>query len=200
MVGKTDFDLFLDPVVAQSFRDMDEEVVKTGKMQRFVEQMIDPKGILRTMDTMKLLAPREDKPPYLVGISWDITKQRQVEEELHSYNKRLALACQAGKIYPWLWDLVNGTAELSLEENGQIKHVQITHASFTEKIHPDYRKVYENITDRCDVEKWKALFEADDFLSLEEEENCTTYLLRFLMEHYKPVSYTHLTLPTNREV
>lgn len=129
VVGKTDFDLFLDPVVAQSFRDMDEEVVKTGKMQRFVEQMIDPKGILRTMDTMKLLAPREDKPPYLVGISWDITKQRQVEEELHSYNKRLALACQAGKIYPWLWDLVNGTAELSLEENGQIKHVQITHAS-----------------------------------------------------------------------
>ena len=84
VVGKTDFDLFLDPVVAQSFRDMDEEVVKTGKMQRFVEQMIDPKGILRTMDTMKLLAPREDKPPYLVGISWDITKQRQVEEELHS--------------------------------------------------------------------------------------------------------------------
>ena len=59
VVGKTDFDLFLDPVVAQSFRDMDEEVVKTGKMQRFVEQMIDPKGILRTMDTMKLLAPRE---------------------------------------------------------------------------------------------------------------------------------------------
>ena len=137
---------FLDSVVAQSFRDMDEEVVKTGKMQRFVEQMIDPKGILRTMDTMKLLAPREDKPPYLVGISWDITKQRQVEEELHSYNKRLALACQAGKIYPWLWDRVNGTAELSLEENGQIKHVRITHASFTEKIHPDYRKVYENIT------------------------------------------------------
>ena len=44
------------------------------------------------------------------------------------------------------------------------------------------RKVYENITDRCDVEKWKALFEADDFLSLEEEENCTTYLLRFLMD------------------
>lgn len=146
VVGKTDFDLFLDPVVAQTFRDMDEEVVRTGKMQRFVEQMIDPKGILRTMDTMKLLAPRENKPPYLVGISWDITKQRQIEEELHSYNKRLALACQAGKIYPWLWDLTNGTAELSLEENGKIKHVHITHASFTEKIHPDYRKVYEDIT------------------------------------------------------
>ena len=51
------------------------------------------------------------------------------------------------------------------------------------------RKIYENITDRCDVGKWKALFEADAFLSLEEEENCTVYLLRFLMEHFK--------LPTN---
>lgn len=51
------------------------------------------------------------------------------------------------------------------------------------------RGVYENIKDRCDEEKWRALFEADAFLSLEEEENCTVYLLRFLMEHFK--------LPTN---
>lgn len=47
------------------------------------------------------------------------------------------------------------------------------------------REIYENITDRCDVSKWKSLFDADAFLSLEEEENCTTYLLRFLMEHFK---------------
>lgn len=47
------------------------------------------------------------------------------------------------------------------------------------------RGVYENIKDRCDEEKWRALFEADAFLSLEEEENCTVYLLRFLMEHFK---------------
>ena len=47
------------------------------------------------------------------------------------------------------------------------------------------REIYENITDRCDVTKWRKLFEEDAFLSLEEEENCTTYLLRFLMEHFK---------------
>lgn len=51
------------------------------------------------------------------------------------------------------------------------------------------REIYENITDRCDEQKWRKLFEADAFLSLEEEENCTVYLLRFLMEHFK--------LPTN---
>lgn len=64
VVGKTDFDLFVDPVAAQSFRDMDEKVLQTGEMQRFVEQMLDPKGIVRSMDTMKLLVPREGKAPF----------------------------------------------------------------------------------------------------------------------------------------
>ena len=47
------------------------------------------------------------------------------------------------------------------------------------------REIYENITDRSDITKWRKLFEEDAFLSLEEEENCTTYLLRFLTDHFK---------------
>lgn len=157
VIGKTDFDLFTDPVTAQSFRDMDEEVIRTGKMQRFVEQMIDPKGILRSMDTMKIPVPREGKPPYLLGLSWDITRQSRIEEELHGYNKRLAMACQAGKIYPWIWDMINGTAELSLVEDGQISHVEITHESFTEKIHPDDQQLYRDITDAFAVGEIESL-------------------------------------------
>lgn len=145
VVGKTDFDLFIDPIAAQSFRDMDEKVLKTGKMQRFVEHMIDPKGALRSMDTIKLLVPREGKSPYLLGMSWDITKQRQIEEELQENNKRLALSCMAGCIYPWIWDVKNETAELSHVENGEMVHAYITHESFTEKIHPDDQQMYRNI-------------------------------------------------------
>ena len=122
VVGKTDFDLFVDPVAAQSFRDMDEKVLQTKEMQRFVEQMLDPKGVVRSMDTMKLLVPREGKAPFLLGMSWDITKQRQIEEELHENNKRLALSCMAGLIYPWIWDVVNETAELSHVEKGEMIH------------------------------------------------------------------------------
>lgn len=120
VVGKTDFDLFIDPVAAQAFRDMDEKVLQTGKMQRFVEHMVDPNGMLRSMDTIKLLVPREGKAPYLLGMSWDITKQRQIEEELQENNKRLALSCMAGRIYPWIWDVENEMAELSHVENGEI--------------------------------------------------------------------------------
>lgn len=45
--------------------------------------------------------------------------------------------------------------------------------------------VYGSISSRRDVEKWKELFEEDCFLSLEEEENCRSKLLRFLMDHFR---------------
>lgn len=146
IVGKTDFDLFLDPVAAQAFRDMDEKVVKSGEMQRFVEQMVDPKGIIRYMDTMKILVPREGKSPYLLGISWDITQQRLYEEEQRENNKRLAMSCQAGKIYPWIWNVIDETAELSYVKDGELVNTFITHESFTEKIHPNHQQMYRDIT------------------------------------------------------
>lgn len=45
--------------------------------------------------------------------------------------------------------------------------------------------IYGRIESRRDVKLWKALFDEDIFLSLEEEENCRLLLLRFLMEHFK---------------
>lgn len=45
--------------------------------------------------------------------------------------------------------------------------------------------IYSNIRTRQDTGLWKALFDDDTFLSLEEEENCRLKLLGFLMEHYK---------------
>lgn len=45
--------------------------------------------------------------------------------------------------------------------------------------------LYGSLDTRCDEALWKALFEEDIFLSLEEEENCRMKLLRFLMEHFR---------------
>ena len=47
------------------------------------------------------------------------------------------------------------------------------------------QEIYGNLADRCNLQKWRELFEQETFLSLEEEENCTIRLLRFLMEHFK---------------
>ncbi len=45
--------------------------------------------------------------------------------------------------------------------------------------------IYENIHRRSDKEEWTRLFAEDIFQSLEEEENCRTKLLVFLMDHYR---------------
>ena len=46
-------------------------------------------------------------------------------------------------------------------------------------------EIYQNIRSRQNVELWKALFDDDIFLSLEEEENCREKLLHFLTDHFK---------------
>lgn len=66
--------------------------------------------------------------------------------------------------------------------------------------------IYHDMTRRQDVKCWEELFAEDIFLSLEEEENCSIKLLRFLMEHFKlPTEvwklvdeHLHITLEGNR--
>ena len=46
-------------------------------------------------------------------------------------------------------------------------------------------KIYQNIKDRQDTEKWRELFREDIFLSLDGEEECRIRLLAFLMSHFR---------------
>ncbi len=46
-------------------------------------------------------------------------------------------------------------------------------------------QIYGDLHRRQDLELWKALFQEDVFLSLEEEENCRQKLIGFLTEHFR---------------
>lgn len=46
-------------------------------------------------------------------------------------------------------------------------------------------EIYRFLSRRINVKEWEALFQEDVFFSLEEEENCRTKLLAFMMEHYR---------------
>lgn len=46
-------------------------------------------------------------------------------------------------------------------------------------------ELYGRLDTRQDTQAWRALFEEDIFLSLEEEENCRTKLLIFLMDNFR---------------
>lgn len=46
-------------------------------------------------------------------------------------------------------------------------------------------EIYGNLSRRINEEEWKALFDEDVFVSLEDQEECRIKLLRFMMEHYR---------------
>lgn len=157
VIGKTDFEVFSDTAIAQEFRDIDEKIVKTGKAYKYIDPVVDPNGLLRIMDTSKLLIERENKPPYLLGMACEVTKLKQTEEQLQGFHRHLALACQAGHIYPWEWDFVRDTAELSIPKNGQIQPVHIVHKSFADFVHPDDRALYDKATKKFSAGKSDSL-------------------------------------------
>lgn len=143
IAGKTDFDLFADPEIAKWFRQMDEEVLRTGKMHRFIENMVDPDGLLRSIDTTKLLVPRKEKAPYLLGMSWDITEQVKIEEKLRNAHNELAQTCKAGLIYPCTWNIEEKTAIFTLVKDNQIYYKNVTNEDFCSSIYPDDLNTYK---------------------------------------------------------
>lgn len=148
VVGKTDFDLFEDPAVAEAFREKDYEIVRTGKMQRFIERMVDPEGELRIIDTLKLLVPRSGKAPYLLGMSWDITLIENLKSQLEEDNMRVNLACKIALIYPWTWYVEDDYAIFTLVEGDHIIHKKVSYWGFIESLHPDEQALYRDELER----------------------------------------------------
>lgn len=97
VVGYTDFDFFPKKEDAQKFRNDDLELLRSNKRIEYIEDYINAAGDKRIVKTFKLLVPREDKLPFLIGVSWDITdlkiaEQQLVEAKLEAESNRLKSA------------------------------------------------------------------------------------------------------------
>ncbi len=82
VIGKTDAEIFPNPADARKFRSDDLELLKMNRTVNFEESYTTVKGEKRMVHTIKTLIPLENKAPLLVGIAWDITKQKETEAEL----------------------------------------------------------------------------------------------------------------------
>lgn len=79
--GKTDYDFF-PKELAEKYRADDERIIKSGKIEEFDESYIK-EGFEYTVHTIK--APIKDKKGEIIGvlgIFWDITDRKKMEEEL----------------------------------------------------------------------------------------------------------------------
>lgn len=142
MIGKTDFDLLPDLDTATAFHQKDKEIIASGQMQQFIENINDQQGVSRTLDTLKLLVPRKNKKPYLLGLSWDITQQEEMKTQLNKDNIHVNMACKVSLIYPWTWYIPEEKAQFSVIENNRLIHKDASFYEFAAAIHPDDLQLY----------------------------------------------------------
>lgn len=78
-LGYTDYEVFPSPKDAEHFRRDDLELLRTGERMEFIEEYVSAKGETRIVNTSKSLVPVENRLPLIIGVSWDITEQKNAE-------------------------------------------------------------------------------------------------------------------------
>lgn len=82
VIGHRDEDFFPNPEDAAKFKKDDLELLEKGTQIELQEEYTAATGERRTVNTIKLLIPQENKAPLLMGISWDITELKKTEQQL----------------------------------------------------------------------------------------------------------------------
>lgn len=81
-IGHTDYEIFPDLHDAEHFRKDDLELLRTGRRMEFTEEYVTPTGEVRIVNTSKSLVSMENRLPLIIGLSWDITEQKNAETEI----------------------------------------------------------------------------------------------------------------------
>jgi PAS domain S-box-containing protein len=139
IIGKTDFDLF-PTELASTFAAEDESVRASRQPIRFEEQF-EYKGQQLSFLTHKFLLPSGE----VASIALDLTKQKEVEQELRLSEERLLLATEGSGLGTYDLDLTTGVGTwsnrafevLGLEPSASAKP---SFSDWSERVHPDDRE------------------------------------------------------------
>ena len=136
IVGKTDFDLF-PPELATSFAAEDDSVRSTCQPMRF-EERFSYQGQQLSFLTHKFLLPSGE----VASIALDLTKQKEVEQELRLSEERLLLATEGSGLGTYDLDLATGVGTWS-KRAFEVLGLQpspsgaASFSDWNERVHPD---------------------------------------------------------------
>lgn len=88
ILGRTDYDFFPHEQV-DVFWEKDEVVFETGEENENEEQIMDARGVLRTIVTKKTLYTDNDGNKFIVGVIRDITDRKETERALQTAHQEL---------------------------------------------------------------------------------------------------------------
>lgn len=162
-LGKTVFDYF-DQEIAEKYIQHDRQVMEKGQpIHNLEEAIITHGGKKRWLLTTKVPLKDENNNVFgLVGVSRDITVQKEIAESLRISNERFNIVSKATNDAIWDWDLVTN----GILWNKAVKHlfgykneeIGETADWWYDKIHPEDReRVVSKIHRHIDqgIEKWQ---------------------------------------------
>ncbi|MFN8091568.1 MAG: PAS domain-containing protein [Vicinamibacteria bacterium] len=119
LIGRTDAD-FAPPAEAESFREDDLEVMRTGDARVIEERITDARGKVRNLRTAKIpFTFSGTKRPAVLGVAIDVTDQHATEEALRRAAKEESLTVLAGGVahdFNNLLAAILGHAALALKQ------------------------------------------------------------------------------------
>jgi two-component system, cell cycle sensor histidine kinase and response regulator CckA len=140
VVGRTDLALF-DPDSAAQVMERDRRVMQSGRADTQEEQLTAA-GVTRTYLATK--APYRDAAGNvlgLIGISRDISDWVRDRQALRSSQERLQLACEAGQVGIFDWDVGTGRSRWSRQQEAiyglEPGGFSGLHAEWERYVHPD---------------------------------------------------------------
>ncbi len=148
-IGKSVIDFF-GPQIAKPFIEDDQRIIKTGvAIINREETIVSASGEIKYLLTTKVpIKDKDDKVTGLVGISRDITKQKEVELDLRNSKYFLEKAQKVGQIGHWISDKQTGKLTWSEEV---FRIFGIDHSDFDGRIETFLNRIHPD-----DVEKVKS--------------------------------------------
>jgi PAS domain S-box-containing protein len=120
-------------------------------------RVVWPDGVVRWLRSQgKYFYAANGEPERMLGISVDITDQKQTETELRESEERFRLAAQAGKMYAYEWDVATDSVVRSEEHinvlgfSDQAK--ELSRQQLLARVHPDERELFIGSVDQLTPE------------------------------------------------
>lgn len=174
-LGHTDYEIFPNLKDAEKFRRDDLELLRNGERISFIEDYVTQTGEHRVVSTSKALVSMENRLPLIIGVSWDITDRKRVEEEVV---KARIKAEESDKLKSAF--LANMSHEIRTPLNAIVGFSKLISESETEEEKQQYAEIIDSnselllqlINDILDISKIEAGILEFKYKNMEVNELC----------------------------
>lgn len=159
-IGKTDRDFF-GPEHWERYMAQDRELMAAGVARNYDEEIVIQGTVHSIQSRKQPVYDRHGTLRGLVGVSLDVTIEKQIQRQLEDANMRLGMALEAASMGSWEWNMATGEVRADARTRLILGMKESDHdaASVFARLHPEDAKETRARIDLARTRKEVATFE-----------------------------------------